>query len=565
MKRKLLLGCLLPLLIVGGLAYVGVRTLTRAASTPTRFNTADRGEVAIKVTETGTIEPLKKVEVKSKVAGRIARLYVLEGYRVRAGQLLAEIDPTEINSQVEQIKAQLDGARARLKQAQTGVTYQKDQTVAGIRQQEEALHAAEARLKVTEEEARAQPAITASDLDQADASLKTAQDNLTLLKNATHPQAVVTAESGYEDARAGADNARRQVDRQQHLFTRGFVSEQAVDAAKTDLAAANARRDQAKKRLDLIEEQNRLEIAGAESRVKEAQAAQSRARANRSILAIKQREVDSARASVQQARVQLKLALQGRQQDKMRLDDEAAARAAVVQLENQLREFEVRQHDTSLVANMDGVVTRRYIEQGELVTSGVSTFSTGTPVLQIADLSKMLVKMSVNEVDVHKIHAGLPVEITIDAARGVIFNGTVRQVAPAAIGPATPGGGEGQQGQSNNQGVIRFAVELLVDRPDARLKPGMSAKCAIIIDRRKDVIRVPTDSAEGLGKSGNVQVLTQTVKEGKAVDSFAKRPVVVGLRGDSHTEIISGLNVGEKVKPGVYTGPARKELDIDIN
>jgi HlyD family secretion protein len=436
MKRKLLLGCLLPLVIVGGLAYVGIRTFTGAAPTPTRFNIADRGEVAIKVTETGTIEPLKKVEVKSKVAGRIARLYVLEGYRVRAGQLLAEIDPTEINSQVEQIKAQLDGAHARWKQAKTGVTYQKDQTVAGIRQQEEALRSAEARLKVAQEEARAQPSITASDLDQAEAALKTAQDNLTLLKSATHPQAVVTAQSGYEDAKAGADNARRNVDRQQHLLTRGFVSEQVVDTARTELAAANARRDQAKKRLDLMEEQNRLETAGAESRVKEAQAALNRAKANRSILTIRQREVDAARAAVRQAHAQLVLARQGEQQDTMRKDDEAAAQASVVQLENQLREVQVRQNDTSLVANMDGVVTRRYIEQGELVTSGVSTFSSGMPVLQIADLSKMLVKMSVNEVDVHKIRAGLPVEITIDGARGVVFHGRVRQVAPAAIGPA---------------------------------------------------------------------------------------------------------------------------------
>ena len=54
----------------------------------------------IKVTETGTIEPLKKVEIKSKVAGRITRLLVDEGSRVNAGQVLAEIDPTEINSQV---------------------------------------------------------------------------------------------------------------------------------------------------------------------------------------------------------------------------------------------------------------------------------------------------------------------------------------------------------------------------------------------------------------------------------------------------------------------------------
>src|SRR6185436_9878959 len=97
--------------------------------------------------------------------------------------------------------------------------------------------------------------------------------------------------------------------------------------------------------------------------------------------------------------------------------------ASVAQLENSLREVQVRQGDTTLVAAMGGVVTKRYIEEGELITSGVSTFSSGSPVLQIADLSRMLIKMSVNEVDVQKIKLGQAVEITVDAAKGAKFSG----------------------------------------------------------------------------------------------------------------------------------------------
>src|SRR5262249_6937450 len=154
-------------------------------------------------------------------------------------------------------------------------------------------------------------------------------------------------------------------------------------------------------------EQNRLEVANAESRVRQDEAALETAKANLSQIAISQHELAAARAAVRQADAAYQVALKGRIQNQMRLDEVREAQATVTQLENQLREVEVRQHDTTLLATMTGVVTKRYIEQGELVTSGVSTFSSGTPVLQIADLSRMLVKMSVNEVDVQKLHVGL--------------------------------------------------------------------------------------------------------------------------------------------------------------
>lgn len=557
MSRKAILGFSILLVIVGVLAWMGWRTYGRTDQPAARLVSVDRGDVVIKVTESGTIEALKKVEVKSKVAGRVAKLYVDEGYKVRTGQALAEIDPTEINSQVAQIQAQLDGAQARYQQALRGVLYQQDVTVAGVRQQEETLRASQARLRVAQQEQTSQPQLSASEIDQAEAGLKSAQDNLTLLTNSTHPQAVVNAQSGYDEARAAAENAKRNLDRQQRLFDKGYVAEQVVDGARSELASVNARRDQARKRLDLIEEQNRLEMANAASRVKEARAALDRAKVNRSLIDIKRQEALAAWSTVDQAVAALKLARASGRQDKMRQDDVLAAHATVVQLENQLREVQVRQGDTHLVAGMDGVVTRRYIEQGELITSGVSTFSSGTPVLQIADLSRMLVKISVNEVDVHKLRVGLPVDITIDGAKGALFLGRISKVAPAALGAGDP-----NQAAGGNQGVIRFAVEVVVDHPDSRLKPGMSARCSIIISQRKNVFRLPVDCVEGDGDKASVQIGSGAVKKGKTVQSFRTQKVTAGLRGDSHVEIVSGLKEGERVKPGIFKGPARQTLDL---
>src|SRR5688500_15083488 len=213
-RKRLFLGCLLPLIVLVGGIWYGIRALRASAPEVSHYPSVTRGDVEIKVVETGQIEALKKVEIKSKVAGRVARLLVDEGTPVRQGQLLAEIDPTEINSQVAQIEAQLDGARARLLQAERGVDLQVEQTRESIRQAQEAYKTAEARYRVAQMQSKAQPQLTSSAIKQADAALNTARENLDLLKNSTHPQAVVQAQSSFEDAKAAEENSRRNLQRQ---------------------------------------------------------------------------------------------------------------------------------------------------------------------------------------------------------------------------------------------------------------------------------------------------------------------------------------------------------------
>jgi len=519
----------------------------------------DRGDVAVEVIETGTIEPLKKVEVKSKVAGRLARLYVDEGDRVVEGQTLAEIDPTEINSQVDQFRAQVAGARARLAQSLKSVDYQKEQTTSLIRQAQEAVASAEARLRSAEAERTAQPAIVASEVRQAEAALESARKSFDLLNNTTHPQALVQAKTGLDEAQAAYDKSRRNLERQQSLLKKGFASQQSVDAAISEQAAAYARLAEAQKRMELLEEQQRTELAESAARVKQAEAALDNAHTSERLISVREDDVKAAKATLEQARAQLKSALSGRRQDKMREDDVAQSRSAVTQVENQLREVLVRQHDTRLVATMSGVVTKRYVEEGELITSGVSTFSSGTPVLQVADLSRMLIKASVNEVDVQKVRVGLPVEITVDGARGVMFRGHVKKLAPASLGAA-----ESAALQKGEGAVVRFAVDVEVEQPNDVLRPGMSARCRIIVQRKQNVLRIPVDAVDGAGPNATVQVAHETIRGGKPSVRYEKRTIITGLRGDNYVEVVTGLKPGDKVKPGLFTGPKRKGVDMQF-
>jgi HlyD family secretion protein len=85
---------------------------------PSKLAKVERGDLAKSVVATGKVEPITKVEIKSKASGIVKKLYVDYGDRVKKGQLLAQLDKVEIQAQVEQSRAALQAAQANLISAQ---------------------------------------------------------------------------------------------------------------------------------------------------------------------------------------------------------------------------------------------------------------------------------------------------------------------------------------------------------------------------------------------------------------------------------------------------------------
>lgn len=575
MISKWAIGCGLVSVVCVSLVVVSAQNALKPKPKPLRSETVQMGDVEIKVIETGSIEPLSKLEVKSKAGGRISRLMVDAGTMVRKGQVIATIDPQEINSQVEALRAQLAGAKARMEAARKTATYQQSQTSTGIDQYVHNLAAAQARVRQAEAEARAQPMLNNQAIDGAQGTLESAKaqlralrDNLELMSDSTHPQAVVSAQSAYDTALAQETNAGANLKRQRNLYTRGFVAQQAVDTSQTEYDVARAHTREVKERLDRIKQTNMLEernlrnqIASQESMVRQAQASLDQAKLN-VLPEMKRQELESARAAYAQAKAQLTAARAGKTQDLMRLDEVASAQAEVRQLQNQLDQYLVQQRDTTILATMDGMITKRYVETGELVTSAIGSFSQGSPIFQLADLATMLVKINVNEVDIAKVKTGMPAEVTIDGAKGTIFRGHVRKVAPAS-GDNSSASSSGSGSSGSGQTVIRFPVEIRMDTADPRQKPGMSARCTVICAQRKNVVRIPVNCVHGADTNCTVDVITATTVNGKTTETTMPRPVQVGLRGDDFVEIVSGLKPGERVQPLPYSGPPREKVKFN--
>lgn len=574
MKWKLLLGCGIPIILISVLGVMGARYALQQKPKEERSEVVQKGDVEIKVVENGTIEPLRKVEVKSKVGGRIQKLLVDAGAQVTQGQIIASIDPQEINSQVEALRAQMASAQARLESARKNAKYQDDTTRTTIEQSAQNLKAIGARVRQAEAEAKSQPLLTQDSILGAQSSLEAAQarqkgleDQLELMEKTTHPQAIVNAKSNYDQAVAQEKNATSNLNRQKTLLAKGFVSQQIVESAETEYEVAAARTRDAKERVDRIRQTHQIEIQNMKSQIAASGADVQQFRAtlrqakNSVMPTMKQQELQNARAAYNQAKSQLEAAKAGRTTVKMRLDDITSAEADVRQINNQLKERLVSQGDTTIRAPMTGYVTKRYVEEGILVTSAIGSFSSGEPIFQISDLSTMLIKTNINEVDIAKVKVGLLTEVTVDAAKGVIFKGRVRKVAPASQTAATGTASSGLQA-AGGQSVIRFDVEIELDKADPRLKPGMTARCSIICERRSNVVRLPLNCVQGVGSKGTVQIVTTTKKEGRDVETATARPVTLGLRGDSFVEIVSGVAPNDKVRPNPFTGPPRAKINF---
>ncbi len=115
--RKFALGGAIVALVATG-AYLSTVNGASSAVDPSRLVTVERGPMTRSVVATGKIEPITKVEIKSKANGIIERLAVDVDHRVEAGQVLAELDKENLNARLREARANLEAARAALTAAE---------------------------------------------------------------------------------------------------------------------------------------------------------------------------------------------------------------------------------------------------------------------------------------------------------------------------------------------------------------------------------------------------------------------------------------------------------------
>lgn len=164
---------------------------------------------------------------------------------------------------------------------------------------------------------------------------------------------------------------------------------------------------------------------------------------------------------------------------------------------------------------------------GSLGGSGSSSSSSGTgsssPFVEIVNAGTTTMSISFSESDITKVHVGQPATVTLDALAGVELAAHVASISPVG---------------SSSGGVVSYTATLDIDQTNAQVKPGMSASASVIVGQAQGVT-VPNQAVTGTGSLETVNVM----KNGKSTS----QQVVVGLRGDSRTQIISGLSAGQQL------------------
>lgn len=197
-------------------------------------------------------------------------------------------------------------------------------------------------------------------------------------------------------------------------------------------------------------------IAQAEAQVALAQAEYDRQKFlfDRQIIA--QAALDTAEASLRTARANVQ-----------------SARAQVRQQQAQLRANQATLGRTTITAPIDGIVIDRQIEPGQTVASGLNVAVLFT---LAQDMTRVQALVTVDEADIGSVRVGQPVRFTVDAFADDNFTGEVTQIR---VLPTT------------ESSVVAYTVVVEADNPGEKLLPGMTANADIILEEKRNVLRVP--------------------------------------------------------------------------
>lgn len=380
------------------------------------------------VVASGTIEALQ-VSIASKIPGRIEQVRAREGETVRAGAVLVTMEGRELASQIDQTRAAVEVARARLAQARAALALQQQQVAAQVAQAQAALDVAVVRAQQAQDAQR----LTVSQADLAVAQAEAA------LQAAVANSAVV---------QVNRDRTTEDLARLERLYREGAISAQQVEAARAAHDAANAQHDAALKTVAQAEVALRL------------------ARANQAQVGIREQDVAATQAQVRQAQAALRTAMAGVELIAQRRADVAAAEAQVTQAEAALRTVVEQQKNLTIPSPVSGVVVAKHANAGEIVGAGA-------PILTVADLDQVWIRLFIPLPRQGDIAMGARAEVTTDAVPGRTFTGTVTEISQQA--EFTP-----RNVQTREERVkLVFAVKVTIPNPDHLLKPGWPADAVI--------------------------------------------------------------------------------------
>ena len=609
MKRKtdlratiLVLMALLLVVCCGGLGFVQYNLFAGANNATVQahqLDTVTREDLVQRVTLNGRLEAARSLELAFGARGRIAEVFVQPGATVTTGQQLARLETRDLELEVQQARAAMVQAQANYDKLVAGTPAEQvaaaEEAIAQARRAVSEARTsitpddlAAARARVTQSEAALKKLQTGpTDLEQADskARIELARQSYTLAQRDAERQradasaAKIRAEAALEDSanalrnaqtvyskafwewdyvqRTGYDpsTAGKPLDGVDQLSA--FQRQTFKDAlTQADLAVKNAERALGQAKLSLEQAQQdevrrtdeiNARLAQARLEWEQAQiaytqraeattpdqiaAAEASLHAARADLQRLTTRAAGGEATVAEAGLETALARSQALERGVSSADLSAAQAQIDQSAVRVERAETVLAGATLRAPWAGVVAAVLYDPGAVVAEE-------TKVLTLIDRSQLLLRGTVDEIDLVRLVVGQLVTVQIDALPKLALNGRLTQVAQ--MPEAT------QRDAAAVAQASRYAVLVLVERPDPQIRIGMAASGVIEVERADGALVIPRRAL--MEREGAFYVARVTGSAPQSAAPATEEVVVsVGLRTDRVVQILSGLSEHDQI------------------
>lgn len=200
-------------------------------------------------------------------------------------------------------------------------------------------------------------------------------------------------------------------------------------------------------------------------------------------------------------------------------NDAAIAEARAANLRDKLTKTVIR-------APHAGTLLLRDLTEGQVITSAAAQ-NGGTLLGEVADLSALMVRTNINEIDVARLRVADVARIRVDSIRSVQLNGSIKRIATSAT-------------ESSVDRTRVFPVDVVLVEADERLRPGMSATVMFTLARAEDVLAVSLSAVFSTAESARYVFLHKG-------ETFSVRQVEIGIADTRRVQILSGLEFGDEV------------------
>ncbi len=262
-----------------------------------------------------------------------------------------------------------------------------------------------------------------------------------------------------------------------------------------------------------------------------------------------ERSIEAAKLKAQRARRDHERLVELQQRGVVTTKDFEDSRITYSLAENDAAIFEARAANlqdkltkTIIRAPHDGTLLLRDLTEGQVVTSAAAQ-NGGTLLGEVADLSMLMVRTNINEIDVARLKLGDVARVRVDSMRSVLMGGSIKRIATSAL-------------ESNSDRTRVFPCDVVITEADQRLRPGMSATVMFTLVRIEDTPAVALSAVFSTAEGVRYVFLRKGETE-----VFAVHAVETGIADTRYVQILTGLPIGAEV---ARTRPLEFEGELPV-